>query len=302
MNLTQLAWRVVPRLPRPVARALFTLAADVAVATGAKGPRQLRANLARVVPDAPPALLRRLTRRGMRRYLRYFCEAFQLSSWSEAEVDAMVTAEGEAEIKAAMGEDRQVVAALGHMGNWDLAGAWAARHLAPVVTVAERLKPEAVFQEFLAMRQQIGLTVIPLDPGGGTFRQLRQTLEGGKPWIAPLLADRDLGRSGVEVDFFGQRALVAPGPAALALATGRPLTPVSMSRRGRGYVLRFLPPVRLPEDVAPDRRVEALTQAWVTALEAEIRRHPADWHMLQKVFVADLDLDRLARSRGAGEA
>ena len=41
-----------------------------------------------------------------------------------------------------------------------------------------------------------------------------------------------------------------------------------------------------------------MTQALATVFEQAIREHPADWHMLQKVFVNDLDPERLARSRG----
>jgi KDO2-lipid IV(A) lauroyltransferase len=192
------------------------------------------------------------------------------------------------------------------MGNWDLAGAWAARNLGPVITVAERLKPEAVFQDFLRMRQAIGLRIIPLEAGLPVFRQLLEAVGQTETWLAPLLADRDLGRSGVEVDFFGEKALVAAGPAALALATGQPLVPVAMWRRerrgrpARGYVLHFGQPVAVPQGMSKQAQIHAITQAWVAALEAHIRRHPADWHMLQKVFLADLEPGKLESVRGRG--
>ncbi|MDR1117800.1 MAG: phosphatidylinositol mannoside acyltransferase [Bifidobacteriaceae bacterium] len=340
MNLTAAAWKAVPKLPAPLARGLFALGADAAWLLHGKGVRQLEANLARVRPGASRRALRRLSREGMRRYLRYYCEAFQLAGWPPAKVDQMVVFKGEAAVRAALGDQGQAVLALAHMGNWDLAGAWATRHLAPVVTVAERLKPEEVFQDFLAMRQAIGLTIVPLEDGKPAFRQLLRAVRSKERWLAPLLADRDLGRGGVEVDFFGEKALMAAGPAALALATGRSLAPVAMYRRGPRYVLEFLPPVgqdapeppkvpqrgedtsggadalSLPAAGASGARpaplgsqtgskqeaIQALTQAWATALEGAIRRHPADWHMLQKVFVADLDPARLAAVRGAGRA
>ena len=52
--------------------------------------------------------------------------------------------------------DQAIVLALGHTGNWDLAGAWCTREIAPVTTVAERLEPEELFQEFVAFRESIG--------------------------------------------------------------------------------------------------------------------------------------------------
>jgi KDO2-lipid IV(A) lauroyltransferase len=184
------------------------------------------------------------------------------------------------------------------MGNWDLAGAFACRNLEPVITVAEHLEPERVFQDFLAMRQALGMTIIPLEKNQGTFRQLSYAAKKDGTWLVPLLADRDLGRHGVEVDLFGERALVAAGPAALAVARGLPVIPLAMFREGKRYAMRFLEPVWAPSGMDTVGQIQAVTQGWVTALEGEIRKHPADWHMLQKVFVADLDPERLAQVRG----
>jgi KDO2-lipid IV(A) lauroyltransferase len=40
-----------------------------------------------------------------------------------------------------------------------------------------------------------------------------------------------------------------------------------------------------------------MTQQMATTFEQGIREHLEDWHMLQKLFVADLDPERLAKSR-----
>jgi KDO2-lipid IV(A) lauroyltransferase len=302
VNLTALAWKWVPRLPDGLARALFTLGADLACVRPGKGVRQLEANLRRVRPELAPRALRRLTREAMRRYLRYYCEAFQVANWPKERVTAMVRMGDEQRVRSEIGEAPRLVLALGHMGNWDLAGAWATDHLAPITTVAEHLRPEEVFQDFLAMRRRIGLNIIPLERGQSVFRQLlrvtQEATKAGEPWAVPLLADRELGRGGVEVDFFGEKALMAPGPAALALASDRPLYAVAMYRDGPGYALEFSAPIAPPPGLPKAEQVAAMTQAWAGFLEGAIRRHPADWHMLAKVFVADLDPERLAQVRG----
>ena len=43
-------------------------------------------------------------------------------------------------------------------------------------------------------------------------------------------------------------------------------------------------------------RIAAMTQQIARAFEDGIAAHPQDWHMLQRVFVADLDPARLAAS------
>lgn len=307
-----LAWRVGHRLPGGLVRAAGAIGADVAWWRRGSGVRRLEANLARVRPELDERALRRLSRAGMRSYMRYFGEAFTLRGLSAEQVAARVRVEGLEHLRADLDAGRQVVLALGHLGNWDLAGAWATTHVAPVTTVAERLQPEELFQEFLAFRESIGLRIIPLTGGGDVFRQLVRVARTG-PGLLPLLADRDLTAKGLEVDLFGHRARVAAGPAALAVTTGATLVPTSVTyerlHRARrraaggpwGVVIRFCPPVTVPDDVPRAARVTALTQAWVDVLAEQIHAHPQDWHMLQRVFVADLDPARDA-ARRAGPA
>lgn len=307
----RLAWRVGHRLPGGLVRAATTFAADVVWWRRGGGVRRLEANLARVRPDLDERGLRRLSRAGMRSYLRYFGEAFTLRGMDADRVAARVRAEGLEHVVPHVDAGRQVVLALAHCGNWDLAGAWATTHVAPVTTVAERLQPEELFQEFLAFRESIGLRVIPLTGGGDVFRQLVRVARSG-PGLLPLLADRDLTAKGLEVDLLGHRARVAAGPAALAVTTGAPLVPTAIRyerlhgarRRAAGgpwgIVIRFCAPVDAPADLPRGERVAALTQAWVDALGEQIHAYPQDWHMLQRVFVADLDPERDASRRAAG--
>lgn len=315
-RLFAFAWRVVGKVPDPVVRGAFRLVADVAWLRRGAGVRQLEANLGRVRPQARPEEVRRLSLLGMRSYMRYYGESFALVGAKPEQIDARVRLVDPGEVVATMDEGRMVVMALGHLGNWDLAGAWATRNLGRTVTVAERLKPEALFQEFLRFREGIGLEIIPLTNGagaggGGVFRELVRAARQPTAGLIPLLADRDLTARGVEVDLFGERARVAAGPAALAVSTGAPLCATSITyerltgarRRAAGtawgIVIEFGRLLTVPDDVPRADRVAVLTQAWVDDLGRGIARAPQDWHMLQKVFVADLDPERYAKTLAA---
>jgi len=305
-GLYSFAWRVAGRLPGPVVRGLCAAAADVTWLLRRGGVVQLEANYARVRPDLDAREVRRLGRVGMRSYMRYFGEAFTLRSLTPAQIDARVRATGVEAVQAALDEGQGLVLALGHLGNWDLAGAWATRNLAPVTTVAERLKPEELFQEFLAFRESIGLRILALGDGD-VFRDLVRTTRAGTV-LVPLLADRDLTAKGIEVDLAGHRARVAAGPAALAVtAKAALLTTVITYERLHGERRRaagspwgihiaFGPLIRPRDDLARGEQVRALTQAWVDDLAEGIRHDPQDWHMLQKVFIADLDPARYAET------
>ncbi|GIG20422.1 lipid A biosynthesis lauroyl acyltransferase [Cellulomonas chitinilytica] len=299
------AWRVAGHVPGPALRGLCNAAADIAWLRHGQGVRRLEGNLARVRPGLDRRALRRLSRAGMRSYMRYFGETFALSTMTREQIEARVRVVRDPRLDEELAAGRTVLLALGHVGNWDLAGAYCTRALAPVTTVAERLEPEELFQEFVGFRESIGLRIFPLTGGGDVFRDLVRAARGG-PGLLPLLADRDLTARGVEVDLFGHRARVAAGPAALAVSTGATLMPTVVSyerlagsrRRAAGspwgIVVEFCAPVDVPPGLPRAEQVRAVTQAWVDRLALGIAEHPEDWHMLQAVFVEDLDPARYA--------
>ncbi|WP_226345020.1 phosphatidylinositol mannoside acyltransferase [Agilicoccus flavus] len=294
-------WSFVRRLPEPAAYRLFDGIADVVRRRGGADVARMRSNYARVRPDAGPAELDRLVRAGLRSYFRYWCEAFRLPDYTPDRLREQVRAENDGFVRAEFAAGRPVVAFLGHLGNWDLAGAWSGVALAPVTTVAERLEPEALFLEFLAFRERLGMTVLPLTGGGDVFAALLAATAG--PRLVPLLADRDLTSRGIEVDLAGHRARVAAGPAALALARGAALVPITTryeprppgDRRSGGHrlVVTFYDPVPDPGRGERADRVLLMTQGCVDAIGAAVAARPEDWHMMQAVFVDDLDPARL---------
>lgn len=301
----RLGWGTVRRLPERTAHTVFEQLADLTVARGGKGVQRLRSNYAGVRPELSAAELDALVKAGMRSYLRYYCEAFRLPDRSPQEILASVRVEGDGPVRAELTAGRPVLCFLGHLGNWDLAGAWGARELGSVVTVAERLKPEQVYAEFLAFRESLGMTILPLTGGGDVFAQLRGHLT--RPVLMPLLADRDLTDRGIEVDLCGHRSKMAAGPAALSLATGAALHPVSIhyerldepSWKHR-TVITFHDRVVAPDSGTTRHKAQSLTQQCADALGTAIREHTADWHMLQRVFLEDLEThaDRTPRVTG----
>lgn len=304
-RLTLFAFWFFSRSPEVVSRGLMVVAADITWLGHGAGVRRLEANLRRVRPQAGRRELRRLSRQGMRSYLRYYAEAFALPRLTPEQINARVRPVGVGPPLEAAGQGRPVVLALAHQGNYDLAGAWASVHVAPATTVAERLNPPEIFDAFVRMRESVGMRIIPLDRGSDAFRELVRTAQRGRV-LLPLLADRDLTSRGLEVDFLGERARVAVGPAALSIATGAMLVPTQVRherlhgerRRAAGtpwgVVVTFGTPVPVPTGVPRSEQVRLMTQAWVDVLGAEIIEHPTHWHMLQKVFVADLDPQRYA--------
>ncbi|MFF1689530.1 MULTISPECIES: phosphatidylinositol mannoside acyltransferase [unclassified Streptomyces] len=281
-------WSTVKKLPEPVAVRLGRTIADVAWRRRGKSVLRLESNLARVVPDASPERLQQLSRAGMRSYLRYWMESFRLPSWSADRVRNGFDVDDVHHLTDALASDKGVVIALPHLGNWDLAGAWVTAKLeTPFTTVAERLKPETLYDRFVAYRESLGMEVLPHE-GGSAFGTLARRLRAGG--LVCLVADRDLSESGVEVKFFGDTARMPAGPAILAQQTGALLLPVTLwydeSPVMRG---RIHGPVEVPETGTRAEKTSVMTQALADAFATGIADHPEDWHMLQRLWLADLE-------------
>jgi phosphatidylinositol dimannoside acyltransferase len=297
----RLGWKVICRLPQSWVRFAFSAVTEIAWRRQGHGVQVLEGNLLRVLgPGTSGKELRAASRAAMQSYGRYWMEVFRLPTFSTERILEMeVNPEALHAVDMVKG-GRGVIFALPHMGNWELAGAWVVANGVKFTTVAERLKPESVFDMFVAFRESLGMEVLPLTGGPNAFGVLAQRLRAGH--MVCLLCDRDLTESGVEVDFFGEKARMAAGPAALAAQTGASLRAVSLWFTEDGWAADVSEEIPVPAEGDRRAKTAAMTQELARAFEKGITEHPDDWHMLQRVFTADLDPDRLAaRAPGGGD-
>ncbi|MFJ6372345.1 phosphatidylinositol mannoside acyltransferase [Streptomyces virginiae] len=287
-SLYGLGWAGVKKLPEPAAVALGRRIADFAWKRRGKSVLRLESNLARVVPDAGPERLRELSQAGMRSYMRYWMESFRLPTMDPKRFSTDVEFTDEHLLREALDSGRGVIVALPHLANWDLAGAWAIGHMnAPFTTVAERLKPETLYDRFVAYRESLGMEVLP-HSGGAAFGTLARRLRSGG--LVCLVADRDLSASGVEVDFFGATARMPAGPALLAQQTGAVLLPATLHYGDTPKMYgRIHPEVEVPKTGNRTEKTTVMTQAVADAFASGIAEHPEDWHMLQRLWLDDLE-------------
>ncbi len=282
-----LAWALVRALPERLARALFRVGADLAVRRQGKGVRRLAANLRRVLPEATEEELAAWTRAGLRSYAQYWLEVFRLPTMGRRRILDGMTTSGEDAVRASLAAGRGVVSVLPHQGNWDVAGAWAGLSGLPFTTVAERLKPEQLFDRFLAFRESLGMEVLPLTGGAAPpYDVLVERLTAGR--MICLLGDRDLTARGIPVTFFGATTRFPAGPATLAVRTGAALHPVSLWATPAGWHVHWHPEVTPPETGTESEQAAQMTQTVAERFEQGIREHPADWHMLQRLWLDDL--------------
>ena len=273
-------WRIVRWLPERTAYRLAYAAADFLTKRNGKNVSRLRSNLRRTKPDITPLDLDLLVFNAMRSYMRYWCDTFRFPDWSPERVQETVTVTNEHLLIDAIEAKTGVIVSLPHAGNWDHAGAYFCAKGINLVTVAERLKPERLFLEFLEYRQAMGMEVLPLD--GRVLGTLAQRLRQGA--LVALVADRDLSRTGIDVDFFGGPSRMPAGPALLALKTNAPLITAFVSYTESGIHIDFKL-IILPSTGSEEDKVSEIVAMTAKHFEEGISEHPEDWHMLQRIWI-----------------
>ena len=273
-------WRIIRWLPEKTAYRLAFSVADFLTKRNGKNVSRLRSNLRRTKPGITSLDLDLLVFSAMRSYMRYWCDTFRFPDWSPERVRETVTVTNEHLLIDAIAAKTGVIVSLPHAGNWDHAGAYFCAKGIRLVTVAERLKPEKLFLKFLEYRQAMGMEVLPLD--GRVIGTLAQRLRQGA--LVALVADRDLSRTGINVEFFGGPSRMPAGPALLALKTNAPLITAFVSYTESGIHIDFRL-VILPSAGSEAEKVSEIVQMTAKHFEEGISEHPEDWHMLQRIWI-----------------
>jgi phosphatidylinositol dimannoside acyltransferase len=170
-----------------------------------------------------------------------------------------------------------------------MAGVWLVWRHGTFTTVNERLKPESLYHRFIAYRESLGFEMLPLTGGERPpFDVLVERLRDNRPVC--LMADRDLSRSGVQVDFFGEPTRMPAGSAKLAIETGADLIAVHSWYTPQGWAFSASEPLD-----TSSRDVVVITQKLADHFASNIAAHPADWYMMQPQWLADLSDERRAK-------
>ena len=275
------AWKLIAVLPEKSAYKLADYVSDRIYKKNGKGIKRLRGNYGRVMPEYSSQKLEELTKLGMRSYLRYWFDTFRLSKWSKNRIISTTQVIRENLLRDPIQSKQGCIVALPHAGNWDHAAAYFCSTGITLTAVVEKLKPEAIFKKFLAYRQSIGIEAISHKEK--TIPILTERLQAGK--LIALVADRDMSRNGIEVNFFGKTSKMPSGPAILAIKTGAPLITAYVRYTPGGIEIIFDETLKPTNSESEEEQIKIITQSMADNFAKRIKENPVDWHMLQRIWI-----------------
>ena len=167
-----------------------------------------------------------------------------------------------------------VIGLTGHMGNFELLGAYFSLKGYKVSVVGRELYDLRLDRLLVENRESAGIENIPSSAG---VKPILKALRAGK--ILGVLADQDSSRvRGVFVDFFGRPARTPVGPVLLAYKTGSPIVPMAIVRKDKNkYKIIVKPPVELTFSEDREKDITDVTQKCTKVLESIIREYPDQW-------------------------
>jgi KDO2-lipid IV(A) lauroyltransferase len=230
--------------------------------------------IARAFPEFDPARVSAIARESYRNLGRTAMETMLLSSRSKEEVlDLFAEVEGFEFIEEALARGNGLMLASGHVGNWELGGAYLAARGLPISAVARHMANPLVDRYLTRTRERLGLNVIHDEQA--VRRVPRAIREGGV--VAFLVDQAAIGLASTWVPFFGRLAKTPRGPAVFALRLNAPILFGGVSRRPDGRFKFTFQPVEISRTGVLDADVDAIVAAYTSKLERFVRTVPEQY-------------------------
>ncbi len=277
------ATNVASRIPRGMSYRLAGALSGIAAFLLRTKRNTARSNASRVIghPEDSPEV-KALARSMFRSYGHYYVDFFGLTGgglWRR--VGEMVRLEGIDHLKHALDRGKGAIFVSAHVGSWDMgAAALAQEHGLPNMSaIVEPVTDGSSDEAVTLMREVRGISVIPLGKPMRIWRALKRNE------IVFLVGESLLGASGVDVEFFGERAVLPKGAAWLALKSGAAIVPGFCIRQPDGSYVGHIERPIFPESTGDfENEVRTYTQRIAHVFEDYIGKYPEQWCMLQPVW------------------
>ena len=238
-------------------------------------------NLLRAGMAEDRASARRIARRVFQNLGRSFADLCRLRRLTDAEIAERVRVEGYEHVREARARGRGIILVTAHLGAWELLPVMSAIRGLPIHVVVRPMDNRTLDRALAAIRSRGGNGIIRKQDLLRRGLGLKVLKAGG---TLGILMDQNITwREGVFVEFFGRTANTAFAPALLALRSGAAVIPAAIFREGPGrHRIVVEKPIELARSGDLRRDLQENTARFTQAIEALIRRSPADWFWVHR--------------------
>lgn len=184
----------------------------------------------------------------------------------------------------ALASGRGVIVATAHLGQWELFSLAMAARYGGIAIVGRSVDSKAINAILQRHRSQFNIELIEKS---GAAKGILKALKAGK--TVGILVDQNTAKDeGVEVSFFGKRALHTPAASVLALKTGALIVPAFIRNLKNGTSeIEFNQPIDLEllaTQLGKDKAILSATQAQASSCEAAVRKAVDEYFWFHKRF------------------
>ena len=211
----------------------------------------------------------------LHRFGRMVIEVMRFPLLNEKSIHDKVKVEGLEYLEAAYAQNKGVIMATGHYGNWELLGATVALHGYPMLSITRKQNNGHMDKLINEFRQMVGQQVTYNRGKHGLLAISRMLKE---KHLLGVLYDQDTNDDGVTIDLFGKKSVIPMGAAALSRIYGSPILPIFLHNNADGTcTAKIYPPLYTPKTKDREQDYYEVTRKLVTILEQEIIAHPEMW-------------------------
>ncbi len=230
--------------------------------------------IARAFPDRAPSEVADIARRSYEHLGRTAMETALLPSRSREEVvELFDQVDGWNIVEERLARGNGLMLVSGHVGNWELGGAYLAARGMPVSVVARHMANPLVDRYLTRTRERIGLEVIHDE---GAVRRVPRALRSGRA-VAFLVDQAAIGLASTWVPFFGRLAKTPRGPAVFALRLDTPVVFGAVLRLPNGRFKFTFEAVDVPRTGVLDDDVDAIVRGYTRVLESVVTKAPEQY-------------------------
>ncbi len=188
-----------------------------------------------------------------------------------------------ANLDAAFKEGRGVIGISAHFGNFPMMLLFLAQMGYPTNAIIRPSRDEIIEKDFQASRSRLGLKTVHSYPREACVAQSLKALRD-KELLVVLLDQNTGSKSGVYVDFFGQKAGTATGPIIFAMRTGAPLLPIFTLRQGDSdkHTVVIEKHFYLEQKASDEETIQYNVQKLTNIIEGYIRKYPHEWGWMHR--------------------